>query len=111
MSGSCFPDGLSRQSLSGQQVAFFSMPGNIYALNLHLAGARKLTEKNVKPVMKWLSSHYKHQGQGEKLINYKIFFEDSLCAMDCAGPRDKEATGQMCFLVSQGLRASRGVEP
>lgn len=52
MSGSCFPDGLSRQSLSGQQVAFFSMQGNIYALNLHLAGARKLTEKNVKPVMK-----------------------------------------------------------
>ena len=77
----------------------------------HLAGARKLTEKNVKPVMKWLSSHYKHQGQGEKLINYKIFFQDSLCAMDCAGPRDKEATGQMHSLVSQGLRASRGVEP
>lgn len=45
------------------------------------------------------------------MINYKIFFQDSLCAMDCAGPRDKEATGQMHSLVSQGLRASRGVEP
>ena len=76
----------------------------------HVAGARKLTEENVKPVMKWLSSHYKHQGQGEKLINYEMCFEDSLCAMDWAGPRDKEATGQMCSLVSQGLRASRGVE-
>ena len=30
--------------------------------------------------------------------------------MDWAGPRDKEATGQTCSLVSQGLRASRGVE-
>lgn len=41
-----------------QVTFFFSIQGDIYE-SFHLAGARKLTEKNLKPVMKQFSSHYK----------------------------------------------------